>query len=237
MTIAMTSIRRGPTAAAAAAAPRAKSLSPKPRAAKSRAAKSSAPASKPDGIDPLRAQHLSLGKKHLDGPDGGRKVLADDSESPLGWLARRRGKDGRALIAPHQLLAGERLRADFTRAQLQPRTTSNWDMAVRCGTGAGHGLLPSDAAIAAHQRMRHALDAVGPEFSGLLLDVCCFLKGLEDVERERCWPRASAKIVLTLGLDRLARHYGYDAEATGKPRPAMRNWTAPAQDATKAAPG
>jgi hypothetical protein len=43
-------------------------------------------------------------------------VLIDEQESPLGWLARRRGRDAKALIAPHQLQAGERLRADFTLA-------------------------------------------------------------------------------------------------------------------------
>ena len=35
----------------------------------------------------------------------------DEAESPLAWLARRKGRDGRALIEPVQLLAGERLRA------------------------------------------------------------------------------------------------------------------------------
>jgi hypothetical protein len=72
--------------------------------------------------------------------------------------------------------------------------------------------------------------AVGPEFSGLLVDVCCFLKGLSDVERERVWPPRSAKVVLQLGLDRLARHYGIGTEARGRERATITTWLA--EDAT-----
>ena len=38
---------------------------------------------------------------------GRANVTVDESESPLAWLARRRGRNGRALIEPHQLQAGE----------------------------------------------------------------------------------------------------------------------------------
>ncbi|MGA8291532.1 MAG: DUF6456 domain-containing protein, partial [Rhodoplanes sp.] len=78
-------------------------------------------------------------------------------------------------------------------------------------------------------RLRHALDAVGPEFAGLLVDVCCFLKGIEDVERERGWPPRSAKVVLQLGLDRLVRHYGLASEIRGRSRSAVRTWLAPGE--------
>ena len=156
----------------------------------------------------MRAQHLELGRRQILGPSGVTGVTVDEAESPLAWLARRKGRDGRALIEPMQLLAGERLRAEFTRAQLMPRITSNWSASVADGRRGASPATFTETVIAARQRVRHALDAVGPEFSGLLVDVCCFLKGLADVERERNWPQRSAKVVLQLGLDRLARHYG-----------------------------
>jgi hypothetical protein len=188
-------------------------------------------AQQPD-IDPLRAQHLALTLRVTEAPGGSASVLVDDAESPLVWLARRKGKNGQALMAPHHLLAGERLRADFTCAQLMPRTTSNWDMSLsRERRSGGGGANVTETALAARQRVHHALDAVGPEFSGLLMDVCCFLKGLEDVERERIWPRSSARVVLQLGLERLARHYGYDAEAVGKAKAQIRTWNAKSAEA------
>lgn len=177
-------------------------------------------------IDPFRAQHLDLALRTIDLENGIATV--DDAESPLAWLARRKGRDGRMHIAPVQLQAGERLRAEFTRAQLMPRTTSNWSAAVSDGNrGAGMQMNLTETVISARQRVCQALDAVGPEFAGLLLDVCCFLKGLADVEGERGWPPRSAKVVLQLGLDRLARHYGFAAEARGRARAPIRTWLAP----------
>jgi hypothetical protein len=179
-------------------------------------------------IDPFLAQHLDLARAELQTASGWAGVNMDAAESPLVWLARRKGRDGRALIEPVQLQAGERLRADFTRAQLMPRITANWSSSVAQDRRAGGGATTfTEAVVAARQRVRQAFDAVGPEFIGLLLDVCCFLKGLEDVERERGWPSRSAKVVLQLALDRLARHYGYAAEARGRGHAAVRTWLAP----------
>jgi hypothetical protein len=179
-------------------------------------------------IDGYRAQHLALAERQMATERGCAQVTVDESESPLAWLARRRGRNGRSLIEPHQLQAGERLRSDFTRAHLMPRTTSNWASPIASGRrGAGEGAAAAtDAMIAARQRVNGALDAVGPEFGGLLLDVCCFLKGLEGIEGERGWPSRSAKVVLQLGLDRLARHYGFAGEAHGRERAPIRTWLA-----------
>jgi hypothetical protein len=185
------------------------------------------PETQQPAIDEFRGQHLAVAQRQIATEHGHASVTMDDAESPLAWLARRRGRDGRPLIEPHQLQAGERLRADFTRAHLMPRTTSNWASPIsssrRSDGGAGNF---TETMIASRQRVRQALDAAGPEFSGLLVDVCCFLKGLEGIERERAWPTRSAKIVLQLALDRLARHYGYAAKATGREHAPVRTWLA-----------
>jgi hypothetical protein len=181
-----------------------------------------------DGIDAFRAQHLDLAIREIMTEAGATGVLVNDSESPLAWLARHKGRDGRAMISPTQFIAGEKLRADFTRGQLAPRVTSDWS-----APGSGRSRSPrggpaemTDLALASRQRVRLAMNACGPEFSGLLMDVCCFLRGLEEVERERGWPLRSAKIVLQLGLDRLARHYGLAREATGPANAYVRTWLA-----------
>jgi len=178
-------------------------------------------------IGVFRARHLALAEREIVSETGRTAVTVDDAESPLIWLARRRGRDGRALIEPHQLQAGERLRADFTQAHLMPRTTASWSSPMSSGRRGGERVAAAtDAMVAARQRVHQALDSVGPEFAGLLLDICCFLKGLADIERERAWPARSGKVVLVLALDRLARHYGYAAQARGARRAPVRTWLA-----------
>jgi hypothetical protein len=177
-------------------------------------------------IDPLRARHLELGRRQIRDEHGASEVTVNEAESPLAWLARRKGRDGRALIEPEQFLAGERLRGEFTRAHLMPRTTSNWNAAVASGARGASPATYTETVIGARQRVRHALDAVGPEMSGLLVDVCCFLKRLEEVERDRLWPPRSAKVVLQLGLDRLARHYGLHGVSRGRGSAELRTWLA-----------
>lgn len=143
-----------------------------------------------------------------------QRVLRHDGESPLAWLRRRRDSSGNPLLDEVAFVAGERFRADLTRAALLPRVTSNWSAA---GTGGGvrSPSAATDAMIAARQRIDAASRAVGADMIGLLVDVCGFLKGLEQVERERRWPARSAKVVLLIALGRLAEHYGYDREARG----------------------
>jgi hypothetical protein len=175
------------------------------------------------------AQHAELERRTVE-QDGARiPVLVDASESPLGWLARRRGKDGKPLLGAAAVQAGERFRAHLTLARTMPRVTQNWSTPIAFDkrSGAAGGVELSEAAASARQRVDRALQAVGPELGGILVDVCGFLKGLEDIERERRWPPRTAKVVLGLALDRLARHYGLsDAGGGGPGSQRLRAWRA-----------
>ncbi len=149
------------------------------------------------------------------------------AETPLALLRRRRHKDGRPLVSDTQFGAAEMLAADFWHGQLAPRVTANWSAMVpahrvRRATP-GTGAEMRDAMLAARQRFHRALDAVGPELAGVLVDVCCRDMGLEAAGRASGWPQRAAKVVLDLALTRLARHYGLIAPE----RPAagrMRHW-------------
>ncbi len=178
-----------------------------------------------NGERPFRAQHGTLVEKKPGG--GGARVIVELDESPVATLARRIGKGGEPWLKPHAAEAAERLRRDFELGRLQPRVTANWSASVSTGRrsdGAGVAEL-TDMALAARLRFDRAMRAVGPELSGVLVDVCCFLKGLEAVERERRWPARSAKLALRIALEALARHYGLAASATGRPGSGkLRHW-------------
>jgi Domain of unknown function (DUF6456) len=164
--------------------------------------------------EPFQAQHRDLEEIRIETPEGSVAVTTNLAESPLAQLARRRDRDGRPFLAETEWQAGERLRSDYTRGQIMPRMGANWVASVASGRRGGVAEL-TEAALASRQRVDKAIDAVGPELAGVLIDVCCFLKGLEQVEMERCWPVRSAKIVLKTALGVLHRHYHPEARRSG----------------------
>ena len=171
---------------------------------KKRAAKRKEPAA-------FAARHRLPGRRVVRIGTENVAVDINDAESPLGWLRRRKGADGKPLIGEAQFEAGERLRADFTLGQMNPRVTADWS-----GTPAGGGRRSAardpaeiaDHALTARERVARALDAAGPGLSGILFRVCCHLEGLEAAERGFGWPKRSGKLVLQIALDRLVQHYG-----------------------------
>ncbi|MCO5731934.1 DUF6456 domain-containing protein [Rhizobium sp. SSA_523] len=142
--------------------------------------------------------------------EGDRQMVSRNlNESPLGPLLKLKDRSGDAFLPQAAVEAAERLAADFQRAALQPRVTACWEPRLNARQKGERGGMAdlTESAAAARRRVGQAIEAMGPELSGVALDVCCFGKGLELVERERGWPVRSAKLMLRTALLALARHY------------------------------
>lgn len=164
---------------------------------------------------PFRHQHSAyMSKESLPDPETRKTVLRD--ENPVIWLYRRAGSgkaDGLHAVGRTHVIAAERLRSDFEKGNITLGVRSNWLSPVGCVTqtrsAAGETSSKlSDMALSARERFRRAVDYARPEFGPVLVRVCCHSESLEDLEKHYKWPRRSAKIILGLALNRLARHYG-----------------------------
>lgn len=177
-----------------------------------------------DGIGPRKRSGRSAKANKPARAKASEHALPD---TPLAWLRRRKDKDGQPLITDAQFTAGERLAADYRRAHISRRITSDWSgvaasrQSRRGAPDAGVEL--SDAAVAARERLNRAIAAVGSELAGILIDVCCYETGLEAAERAEGWPQRAAKVVLQLALTALARHYGLIAPERS-PFARLRHW-------------
>jgi hypothetical protein len=129
-----------------------------------------------------------------------RTVTVNLAESPIAWLHARGYLDDRLFDA------GERLRADYERAQLAPSITMRWDP-VRIRTTADSGLTQGERQIAAKARFDRAVAAAGPGLSDVLWRVVCAGEALPDAEKALAWPTRSGKLVLRFALERVAAFY------------------------------
>ena len=177
--------------------------------------------------DPFRQQHqLPVTAERKIGSVS-KTVALNAGESPLGWLRNRKDRGGQPLLTSEQYDAGERLRADYDFAHLSARVTSDWSGLAPAARSRRNATTADirDNVIAAKARVIKALEAVGPELAGILVDICCELKGLEEAEKVQGWPQRAGKIVLQLALTRLARHYGLlRAEGEGSRHRTLRHW-------------
>jgi len=155
--------------------------------------------------------------------DGAEINLA---ESPLARLASAGA--GEAFLDRHHVEAGERVRRLVERAQLQPRLTMAYSASRTAGGPRPQAVADiSDLAAEARREMAMLHRVLPRDCAGVVLDVCGLLKGLQEVERDRGWPRRSAKLVLRIGLEQLAQHYGFGPFAIGRASHAPRGWMEP----------
>lgn len=145
-------------------------------------------------------QSSSVGKSR-EGPR--RSVTVNVAESPLGWLFAR------GLVTQRQFDAGERLRADWERAQLAPRVTMSWDAAPVARGRGGSAPEPdlSGTQVDARRRFHAVVAAAGPGLADILWRVVCAGEGMREAETALDWPARAGKLVLTLALDRVANYY------------------------------
>jgi hypothetical protein len=129
-----------------------------------------------------------------------RSVTVNLAESPLSWLHARGHLDDRLL------LAGERLRADYERAQIAPGVTMRWEP-VRIRGTSRNGLAPSERQVAARQRFDGAIAAAGKGLEDILWRVVCACETVSAAEKELEWPARSGKLVLRIALERVADFY------------------------------
>ncbi|MBV1706531.1 MAG: ATPase [Hyphomicrobiales bacterium] len=178
----------------------------------------------PPQIEPFQAQHALLHEATIAHDHGTGHVMVNSAESPMLWLHHRQDASGQPLISALEFAAGERFRADLTYAGTLPQITANWSSVAR---QAGFDAAPqtfTEARLAARQRLARAIGELDADMTGVMIDICGFLKGLGRIEQERGWPRRSARHVLKAALQRLVDHYGL------APKPArhapLRHWGA-----------
>lgn len=146
----------------------------------------------------------------------------DLGSAPLGHLARSRNGEP-AFLNAHHLEAAGRLLTLFERSRLRARTTMNYGPRVERGRG-GQTDDIGDMALDARRQLSELYGALPRDCADVVIDVCGYEKGLQDIERERGWPRRSAKLVLRIGLDALAARFGLTAGAIGHDAADTRSW-------------
>jgi hypothetical protein len=172
------------------------------------------------GLAPMQPSPTAATGLEAARPAAPARKPSGGSASTLERLQRQRDSLGQPLVSSLGAQAGRRLGNDFLLGQMMPRVTANWDKAALGerprGAAPRRGVELGDRVSDAQRRVRRALDDAGPDLAGLLIDICCLDRGLEEVERERQWPARTARVVLDIALKRLARHYGMIA--SGPPR-------------------
>lgn len=152
---------------------------------------------------PLAERPLPGDGRPKDGKRPRRTVTMNLAESPLTWL------HSRGHLSDRQYDAGEKLRADYEVASIEPSITMRWTAEPRAKgrRGSADMLDPTERQLAAKRRFDDALEALGNDLSNIAWRVICAGEGVPTAERALGWPARSGKLVLRIALDRLADYY------------------------------
>lgn len=141
----------------------------------------------------------------------------DSAEQPIGRAWRNLTATPldryhrRGLIDDRRWQAGERLRADFHRAQLGARVTLSYAAPTGAGQDVGWQMPAGDRQAEARDRWRRALAALGPGLAALVAAAVCEEATAADLGARLGRSGRNAEVAgmtaLAIGLDLLADHY------------------------------
>lgn len=137
-------------------------------------------------------------------------------------LSRKSKGEEQAFLAAHHVTVANRVAALIEKSQLRQSVTQNLSVLRRPGKSLGGGAVDlSDMAIDCRKHLDQLVQQLPRDCAGVVVDVCGFDKGLQQVEFERKWPRRSAKLILRMGLDHAAEYWKIGAVAKGPDGPTM----------------
>ena len=133
---------------------------------------------------------------------------ANLAQTPVAWLARRVGPDGRPWLESVEVAAAVRLALEAETALRGPSVTMRRDALPRTGAGGGSrlGCEPGERALTAAAAVEAALSACGPA-RGMVEQICVRATALQAAEQALGLRRRTGKTLLRQGLQALARHY------------------------------
>jgi hypothetical protein len=144
-------------------------------------------------------------------------ISANDTITRLAKVPCKAVKGEGAFLAPHHVETANRISALVQKAQIRAHITQNLDaLAMPKQSGNGSAAEIGDFAMDCRNQLTALLDILPNDCARVLLDVCGFDKGLQQIEFEMQWPRRSAKLVLRMALDHAANHWRIDAVAQGR---------------------
>jgi len=131
-----------------------------------------------------------------------------------------------AFLAPHQQVAAERIMRWAERARMMPRITTSYGTGHIASTSRRQPdpTAISDMAVQARKHLSAIYALLPHDCAEIVTDICVFELGLQQAEQARGWPRRSAKLVLLIALDQLARSYGLAPQAEGAIKGRQRIW-------------
>jgi hypothetical protein len=154
------------------------------------------------------AQHGSVIDRVVMDPTGEmRKARGYSPFQALLRLARLRDAQGAPWLAPHEMAAAKRLRADWEAGQAGLMPGSDWTALPRSPNARGPGNAREGAlavGLDARARLERELSLLAPPLRRIVEALCLHEVGLEEFEKSKRWPARSAKIALKLALAQLA---------------------------------